>query len=154
LVIGNYCSIAEGSVFILGGEHRTKAVSTFPFDQSSKDQIRISSSATYSKGDIEIGHDVWIGERSIVLSGVRIGHGAVIGAGSVISSNVPDYAIVVGNPAEIVKYRFSPDLIRKLLQIEWWHWPETLVLSNQDCLISNATDSIDKMQKLVETNNV
>ena len=68
----------------------------------------------------EIGHDVWIGCNSVILAGVKVGIGAVIGAGSVVTKDVPPYAIVVGNPARVLKYRFSPELIDKLLKSKWW----------------------------------
>jgi len=75
-----------------------------------------------SKGDISLGSDVWIGTQSVVLSGATISDGAVIGANSVVNSFVPPYAIAVGSPAKVVKYRFSDQLIRRLLTLKWWDW--------------------------------
>ncbi|MCI5188989.1 MAG: antibiotic acetyltransferase, partial [Candidatus Electrothrix sp. AS4_5] len=77
-----------------------------------------------TKGDIRVGHDVWIGTGVIILSGVVIGNGAVIGAGSVVVKDVPPYAIVGGNPAKIIRYRFSPEQIEALQHIAWWDWSE------------------------------
>jgi serine acetyltransferase len=76
-----------------------------------------------SKEDVEIGNDVWIGDTATLLSGVRIGNGAVIGARSVVTKDVPPYAIVVGNPARIARLRFTPEQISALERIAWWNWP-------------------------------
>ncbi|WP_308462078.1 CatB-related O-acetyltransferase [Mesorhizobium sp. INR15] len=80
-----------------------------------------------SKGPIRIGNDVWIGRRAIILSGVTIGDGAVIGAGAVVSKDVPPYAVVVGNPAALVRYRFNSGQIASLLEIRWWDWEDDLI---------------------------
>jgi len=75
------------------------------------------------KGPMIIGNDVWIGANALILPGVTIGHGAIIGAGSIVTKSVPPYAIVSGNPAEIVKYRFTHEEINELLDLQWWDWP-------------------------------
>ena len=77
-----------------------------------------------SKGDIILGEDVWIGSNTVILSGVSIGRGAVVGAGSVITSSIPPYAIVVGNPAKVIKYRFNEEQINALNMTKWWTWNE------------------------------
>ena len=74
------------------------------------------------KGQCHIGNDVWIGEGARILSGVSIGDGAIIGAGTVVSKNVPDYAVVVGNPGRVVKYRFTKKKIKFLQNLKWWNW--------------------------------
>lgn len=81
----------------------------------------------YSRGPIKIGNDVWIGEGVRILDGVTIGDGAIIGAGAVVASNVPSYAVVVGNPAVIKKYRFNPYQIDQLLKIQWWNWDDNTI---------------------------
>ena len=125
LNIGKFCSIADGVVFILGGEHSTQLKSTFPFTSFPKQwkNIDFDSGQPISKGDINIGNDVWIGYRATILSGVSIGDGAVIGAGSVISKNVAPYSIVAGNPARLIRMRFTKSQIESLLNEEWWEWP-------------------------------
>ena len=112
--IGNYCSIANNTYFICGGEHDFQNLSTFPFSfffDRKRDSI--------SKGPIVIDDDVWIGFSSIVLSGVHIGQGAVIAAGSVVVKDVPPYAIVGGNPARVIKYRFDNEIIQLLKKIDY-----------------------------------
>jgi serine acetyltransferase len=79
------------------------------------------------KGNITIGNDVWIGAKSTIMSGVKIGHGAVIGSGSVVAKDVPPYAIVVGNPAKVIKYRFDEQQIKDLQNIAWWNWDESKI---------------------------
>lgn len=85
-----------------------------------------------SKGAIEIGHDVWIGTNAIILSGVTIGTGAIVGAGSLVAKDVPPYAIVAGNPAKVLRFRFSDELIAKLLQSQWWCLPDTMLKQLED----------------------
>lgn len=113
LKIGSYCSIAPGVQFLLGGEHQIKSISTYPFKVRNFGYEREAG----SKGDIIIGDDVWIGTNAIVCSGVNIGQGAVIAAGSVVTKNVLPYAIVGGNPAKLIKWRFEQSERDKLCSI-------------------------------------
>jgi acetyltransferase-like isoleucine patch superfamily enzyme len=127
LKIGNYCSIASDVEIILGLNHRSDWISTYPFKAG---QDRTTSGAARelsSKGDVVIGSDVWIGTGATILSGVTIGHGAIIGARAVVSRDVAPYAVVVGNPAQSVRQRFSDDVIAALLQIQWWNLDRTEV---------------------------
>lgn len=121
LTIGAYCSIADGVKIFLGGEHRIDWVSTYPFS-AFWDKAKHITGHPSSKGDINIGNDVWIATDAKILSGVNIGDGAVIGAGAVVSSNIPAYAIAVGNPAKIIRFRFDEDTISRLRNIAWWNW--------------------------------
>jgi len=132
LTVGNFCSIAEGVVFILGGEHRIDWITTYPFNVKGDDWPNSKSVIGHpsSKGDISIGHDVWIGHGALILSGVRIGNGAVIGAGSVVTRNVDDYAVVAGNPAKFVKFRFDETCINELLNMAWWDWSDEEINKN------------------------
>lgn len=115
LSIGSYCSIAGNVSFLLGGEHALDMVSTYPFARHIYSLKDNPDEAT--KGRIIIDDDVWIGHGVTVLSGVHIGQGAVIGAGSVVTHNVPPYAIFVGN--SVKKYRFTDDIINELLKIDY-----------------------------------
>jgi acetyltransferase-like isoleucine patch superfamily enzyme len=132
--IGKYCSVAPGCKIGLY-EHNLTNVTTHPFTNHSrfgfleKDYLprhRLSE----SRKDVIIGNDVYIGTNVVVLRGVTIGDGAVVGAGAVVTKDVPPYAIVVGNPARILKYRFNEDQIKKLLEIKWWNWDKEKIQKN------------------------
>ena len=114
LQIGSFCSIAGTSKFILGGEHDLATFLTFPI----KPKLFHEGFAS-CKGTIVVEDDVWIGEAAIIMSGVHIGRGAVIGAGAVVTKDIPPYAIAVGIPATIIKYRFDDMTIEKLIQIDF-----------------------------------
>lgn len=138
LNIGNYCSIAEGVTFILGGEHRLDWVSTFPFnvkyEQWPSAKAIVGHPAT--KGDIILGSDVWLGHGVLVLSGVKIGNGAIVGAGAVVTKDVPDFAIVGGSPARFIKWRFDEDTRIRLTEMAWWDWSEEKISKNVNFLMS------------------
>ncbi len=130
--IGKYSSLGTYITFLAGGsEHFYKRVTTCPLPIKGYQQC-------YSKGDIIIGNDVWIGHNVTILSGVSIGDGAVIGACSVVSKNIPPYAIAVGNPIRIIKYRFDAEIISKLLKIAWWDRGEEFVKENADLLLDES----------------
>lgn len=122
LRVGKFCSFALNVTIILGGEHRTDWVTTYPFNTFFP-EAKDFKGHPHSKGDIVIGNDVWIGYGAILLSGITIGDGAAIGAGSVVTKDVAPYSVVAGNPAQQVKLRFPEPTIEKLLQIAWWDWP-------------------------------
>ncbi len=122
LVIGKFCSIADGVKILLGGEHRTDWVTTYPFTVLAEAGKRFTGHPA-TKGDVSIGNDVWIGAHAIILSGITIQDGAVIGAGSVVCKDVAPYAIVAGNPARQIRLRFDETTIKALVRIAWWNWP-------------------------------
>jgi acetyltransferase-like isoleucine patch superfamily enzyme len=121
--IGAFCSIAPEVRFLLGGNHRTQCVSTYPLLIKLGLPDAAEDGAGASKGGITIGNDVWIGHGAFIMSGVTIGDGAVIGASAVVASDVRAYAVVVGNPAREIRRRFSDEQVRALLEIAWWDWP-------------------------------
>ena len=123
ITVGDYCSIGDFVLVFGGGEHDATRVSTYPFDV----KMGVGTRSSFSRGDVVIGSDVWIGSHAIILPGVTIGHGAVIGAGAVVSRDIPPYAVAVGVPARVVKYRFDEVTIARLLATEWWTWPEARV---------------------------
>ena len=120
--IGKYCSI--GPNLICGwGIHPTDYISTSPYFYSSGKQnghSLVNETVFEERQSIVIGNDVFIGANVTILDGVTIGDGAVIGAGAVVSKDIPPYAIAVGVPIEVIKYRFSQDVIDKLLVLKWW----------------------------------
>lgn len=136
LVIGKYCSIAEGCK-ISFGDHRTDFATTYPF-ASLRHFWKAPEGVNdhRSKGDVSIGNDVWIGSDVFIGSGVTIGHGAVIGGRAVVTKSVPPYAIAVGSPAKVVKYRFDEDTIAQLLELAWWDLDDYVVESLLPVMLS------------------
>lgn len=122
LTIGRFCSIGADVFILIGGEHHLDWVSTYPFSLKFGEVASLPG-YPHTKGDVVIGSDVWIGRGAVVLSGTRVGHGAAIGAESLVARDVPPYAVVAGNPARVIRYRFPPDVIETLLKIAWWEWP-------------------------------
>ena len=131
LIIGKFCAIASGTRFIMGpANHRMSSVTTYPFhvfggvwSERTPDHL----SELPRKGDIVVGNDVWLGRESVVMPGVHIGDGAIVAAYSVVTRDIPPYCIAGGNPARLIRQRFSDELTALLLQLRWWDFdPETL----------------------------
>lgn len=139
LTIGNFVSIAQNVTFLLNGEHYTDHISSFPF----KIIVLGEQAEAFSKGDIIVDDDVWIGYAATIMSGVHIGQGAVIAAGSVVTRDVPPYAIVGGVPAKVIKYRFSPDIIEKLIKIDYTKLDKETIEKNIDKLYETMTGNTD-----------
>jgi virginiamycin A acetyltransferase len=140
LRVGKYCSIAQGSQFILGGNHPIDHATTFPLSKMTGRTC--GPDRPSSRGDIVIGSDVWIGADATVLSGVTIGDGAIVGACAVVASDVPAYSIVVGNPARLVRKRFPDDVIAELISLRWWDLPDEEVCAVQPLLQSSDVRSL------------
>lgn len=115
LKIGSYCSIASNVNFFVDGEHSLETIMTYPLMV----RLKLGSESNVTKGNIEVENDVWIGYGATILSGVHIRQGAVIAAGAVVTKDVPPYAIVGGVPAEVIRYRFSSDIIKELMRIDF-----------------------------------
>jgi len=144
LKIGKFCSIAKGTIVILGGEHRSDWVTTYPFPGdlgAYAEKYVTTNDFIRSKGDVVIGNDVWIGEDTYILSGVTIGNGVVIGARSVVRRDIPSYAIAMGNPARVAGFRFEKDIIDMLESISWWDWEMDKIIEAVPYLLS---DDINK----------
>lgn len=131
LIIGPYCSIASEVDIIFAGDHRSDYVSTYPFYGLPKvwPEFAQANHHGVGKGPVVIGADVWIGRGATILSGVTIGHGAVVAAKAVVTKTVPPYAIVAGNPARIIKYRFDPTTVEALLATRWWEMDRKGILA-------------------------
>jgi len=119
LKIGKFCCISEKVEIFLGGEHWHNFITSFPLHHC---LCGNALKPANTKGDVIIGNDVWIGRGVTILSGVTIGDGAVIGARAVVAKNILPYAVVVGNPARCVRFRFTDEQIAELLKIKWWDW--------------------------------
>jgi len=122
LRIGSYTSIALGVKILLGGEHRTDWLTTYPFAAMIKGLEDIKDYAP-SRGDVTIGSDCWICAGAMILSGVTVGHGAIVAAGAVVTKDVPPFAVVGGNPCKFIRWRFEEDVRQTLLDAAWWDWP-------------------------------
>ena len=128
VLIGAFCSIADNVEIFIGGNHRTDWVTTYPFGHIHKEAFPWHGRGhPATKGNVVIGNDVWIGSGATIFSGVTIGDGAVISAKSVVVKDVPPYSIVGGNPAKVVKLRFTEDQIIRLLKNPWWDLPESRI---------------------------
>lgn len=146
LVIGKFCALGTGVRFLMNGaNHRMDGPSTFPFPTmggSWADHFDLLTGLP-NRGDTVVGNDVWFGYGSTVLPGVRIGHGAVIGAGSVVVGDVPDYGIVGGNPAQLIRTRYDDVTVNRLLAVAWWDWPIELITRHIRTIMSGSVDALE-----------
>lgn len=146
LVIGNFCSIAGNVHIYLGGNHRLDRVTTYPFGHVYQNKFNMFNGEGHpsTKGDVIIGNDVWIGNDVTIMSGVTIGDGAVIANNSHVVKNVEPYSLVGGNPAKLIKYRFTTEQIEKLLQIKWWYWDDEKINKFTPLLCNSDIDQFIK----------
>jgi acetyltransferase-like isoleucine patch superfamily enzyme len=136
--IGRCCSLADGVQIMIYGDHDYRAITTSPLLPLA---ARPKIAEPIASENVRIGNDVWIGIGATILSGVTIGDGAVIGAKSVVTRDVPPYAIVAGNPAVVRKYRFSESQIAALGKIAWWNWPHPKIAENVELLLGHDIDA-------------
>lgn len=141
LRIGAFTSIGPEVTILLGGEHWVKNISMYPLDKKHFLPKPGLARSHFSKGDVIIGNDVWIGCKTTVLSGAVIGDGAVIGAGSLVRGKIPPYAIAAGNPARVIKYRFDEESIERLLKIQWWNWADARIEKFRPLLLANDLEA-------------
>lgn len=149
LVIGNYVSIAPGALFMLGVNHQINTFTTFPLHTR---LIAPTPLDAVSKGPLVIEDEVWIGTNAILFSGVTVGKGAIIAAGAIVTKDVPPYAIVGGNPAKIIKYRFSEEIINRLLPIKIIDLSDAFLKSNIETLYKTieTIEDVKRIEKLIE----
>ncbi|WP_062239713.1 CatB-related O-acetyltransferase [Fictibacillus sp. FJAT-27399] len=145
LIIGKFCSIGSGAVFIMSGNqgHRYDWTTTYPFFYTDDDWGG-SCDGYRPSGDTVIGNDVWIGTESMIMPGVRIGDGAVIAARAVVTKDVGPYTIVGGNPAKVIKKRFTDTQISMLMEMRWWGWPEEKIKRYMKLLCSGRIKELYK----------
>ncbi|MFC6996893.1 CatB-related O-acetyltransferase [Rufibacter roseus] len=155
LIIGKFCALASGVRFIMnGGNHETKPVSTYPFGIFGNGWEKVMEGVELhekypSKGDTVVGHDVWIGLEAVIMPGVKVGNGAVIATKSVVTKDVPDYAVVAGNPAQVVKMRFSPEQVQTLLNVAWWHWPVEKITEHLQLINSSDVEGLAEVAQML-----
>ncbi|OVZ89740.1 chloramphenicol acetyltransferase [Yersinia frederiksenii] len=145
LIIGKFCAIAKGVQFIMNGaNHKLSGFSTYPFYIFGNGWEKAAPQAgdLPYKGDTIIGNDVWIGYQALIMPGVKIGNGAIISSRSVVTSDVPAYAVVGGNPAKVIKKRFTDETIASLEKLAWWDWPVEKITQNLTAIMSSNLEAL------------
>jgi acetyltransferase-like isoleucine patch superfamily enzyme len=140
LRIGDFVSIAGQVHVLLGGNHPTDWISTFPFRAKFGLRGAYTDGMPSSDGDVVIGPDAWIGQGVTILSGVNIGAGAIVAAGALVAKDVPPYAVAGGVPARVLKFRFSQDTIAGLMELEWWNWSDDMIRKSVPLLSSGRVE--------------
>lgn len=148
IIIGNYCAIGE-NLRVVASNHNYNlpaVLVSLYLDKFGKYPGYIS------KGPVTIGSDIWFGDDVIVLGGVTVGDGSIIAAGSVVTKDVPPYAIIAGVPGRVVKYRFNNNIISFLLDLKWWDWSDDRIKRNEEFFITDLTNikSLSNLKKLIK----
>lgn len=145
LIMGKFCAIARGVQFIMNGaNHSMAGFSTFPFYifGNGWETAQPQAGDLPYKGDTVIGNDVWMGYQALIMPGVKIGNGAIISSRSVVTSDVPAYSIVGGNPARVIRQRFTDETISRLEKLAWWDWPVEKITQNLPAIISADLEAL------------
>lgn len=149
LKIGKFCSIACGAKFLFtSANHTMQSLSTYPFPIFFEEwglDVKNIRSAWDNKGNIVIGNDVWIGYEAVIMSGVKIGDGAIIGTRAVVTKDVPPYTIVGGDPAKPIRKRFDDSTIEKLEALRWWDWDEETIKHNISAIQSGDIAALESV---------
>lgn len=146
LIIGKFCMIASDVTFIMNGaNHLSKAISSYPFAVFQNGWENAMEGKEYpSKGNTIIGNDVWIGYRATIMPGITVGDGAIIASNATVTKDVAPYTIVGGNPANVIKKRFSEERIEQLLEAKWWDWEIEKITKHVGDFTGNNFDFLDK----------
>ena len=153
LIIGSFCSIGSGAVFMMAGNqgHRSDWVSTFPFFYQQDEVFKSAIDGFKPSGDTVIGNDVWIGSEAMIMPGISVGDGAIIASRSVVTKDVKPYEVVDSNPAKHLKYRFSEREIELLLEMKWWFWTDKQLTLAMPFLCSGDIDALYLFWKKIES---
>lgn len=144
LVIGRFCQIAHGVRFITASaNHAMGGITTYPFAVFDPATLAEARAGIDPLPDTVIGHDVWIGHGALILPGARIGSGAIVGAATVVAGEVAPYTIVAGNPARVIRSRFSSRDVGRLLRIGWWNWPPDRIRTALPALLAGEIDTLE-----------
>ena len=147
LVIGKFCAIARGVRFIMNGaNHPMLGLSTYPFFIFGGDWKTAAPQpgALPNKGDTVIGNDVWLGYEALIMPGVKIGNGAIVAAKSVVTGDVPAFAVVGGNPAKMIRKRFADDTIVALQTLAWWDWPIEKITAALPAIVGGDIEALKR----------
>ncbi|HEY9627318.1 MAG TPA: Vat family streptogramin A O-acetyltransferase [Coleofasciculaceae cyanobacterium] len=145
LIIGKFCALAKGINFIMNGaNHKLDGFSTYPFFsfKNGWEKVFPQPGDLPYKGDTVVGNDVWIGYETVIMPGVEVGDGAIIAAKSVVVGDVAPYTIVGGNPAKLIRQRFSDDVIRALLEVAWWNWDIEKITRNLEKIVAADIEAL------------
>lgn len=143
LRIGRFCQIAHGVRFITASaNHAMDGITTFPFPVFDPETIR---GYHPDRRDTVVGHDVWLAYGAMVLPGAQIGNGVIVGAGAVVRGHVPDYAVVIGNPAQVIRMRFPEAEVAALSRIAWWNWPDDVIAAHRDLIQSGDVAALERV---------
>ena len=144
LVIGKFCSIGAGTKFVMnGGNHHTTWMTTYPFPIFGHGWEAAMPSSWPNKGDTVVGNDVWFGHDALVMPGITIGDGAIVATRAVVTRDVPPYAIVGGNPATVLRYRFDAPTIARLLAVRWWDWDVAKITRNVRAICGSEVAALE-----------
>lgn len=147
VVVGKYSSVGKCK-FVMEADHNTAFASTYPFNELGCNGCAPLNKKDKQMPDILVGNDVWICDDAVIYGGVTIGDGAVVAGNAVVTKDVPSYAIVAGNPARVVKYRFNEHIIKKMIAVQWWDLPHYLVAADLAPLISDPDAFIEHAESL------
>jgi len=144
LVIGKFCSIGAGTRFIMnGGNHHTTWLTTYPVPIFGQGWEAAMPPSWPNKGDTVVGNDVWFGHDALLMPGVSIGDGAIVATRAVVTRAVPPYAIVGGNPATVLRYRFDHATIARLLRVRWWDWDAEKITRNVRAICGSEVAALE-----------
>ncbi|MCM3340589.1 CatB-related O-acetyltransferase [Paenibacillus sp. MER TA 81-3] len=142
IIIGKYCCFASGVIFMMGGNHNHNSewITVYPFKEKIIESYK-------SKGNTIVGNDVWIGSEAMIMPGIKIGDGAIIASRAVVTKDVEPYTMIGGNPAKVIKKRFTDTDIQILLELKWWDWKEQDIQNAIELLSSSNIDGLYKFYK-------
>lgn len=145
LIIGKFCAIGRGAKFIMNGaNHKLSGISTYPFQifGNGWEKVMPSLDELPYKGDTVVENDVWIGYDALIMPGVKIGNGAIVSSRAVVAGDVPPYAVVGGNPAKLIKQRFSSEAVEILETVAWWDWPVEKITCHLEAIVSGDVTAL------------
>ncbi len=148
LILGKFTCMGPGTCFVMGGANHRMDGSTYPFNIFGHGWERHTPSLEELplKGDTVVGNDVWIGMEAMIMPGVTIGDGAIVSARALVTSDVPPYTIVGGNPAKKIKQRFDDETVKRWQALEWWNLPEEVILKNIDLITAGKLEALEALK--------